>query len=70
MAFLLQTGHSIILAPSGIGLLEIPESNTDVDRHRGAKTKEITRFGRRYLLVKTRKRVTADGGASVLVLTP
>jgi hypothetical protein len=67
MAFLLQTGHSIVLAPSGIGLLKISESNVDVDQH---QTKEITRFGRRYLLVKMRKRVTADGGASILVLTP
>ena len=64
----MQTGHSIVLAPSGIGLFKTSESNVDVDQHRGAKTKEITRFGRRYLLVKMRKRVTADGGASILVL--
>ena len=70
MAFLLQTGHSIVLAPSGIGLLKISESNVDVDQHHSPKTKEITRFGRRYLLMKTRKRVTADGGASILVLDP
>jgi len=30
--------------------------------------KTLTHFGRRYLLVKTRKRVTADGGASILVV--
>jgi hypothetical protein len=28
----------------------------------------LSQFGRRYLVMKTRKRVTADGGASVLVL--
>ncbi|KIM46031.1 hypothetical protein M413DRAFT_23823 [Hebeloma cylindrosporum] len=66
----LQTGHSIVLAPSGIGLFKISEFNMDVDQHRGAMTKDIARFGRRYLLVKTRKRVTVDGGASILVLNP
>jgi DNA helicase HerA-like ATPase len=64
----LQTGHSIVLAPSGIGLFKVSEPDVDVNQQCGAK--EITRFGRRYLVMKTRKRVTADGGASVLVLNP
>ena len=67
MIFLLQTGHSIVLAPSGIGLFKISEP--DINQC-SAKTKEITRFGRRYLVMKTRKRVTTDGGASILVLNP
>ena len=40
-----------------------PRDTRDVD-----KPKNLERFGRRYLIMKTRKRVTADGGASVLVL--
>ena len=28
----------------------------------------LSHFGRRYIVMKTRQRVTADGGASILVL--
>jgi hypothetical protein len=61
-----------VLAPSGLMLL--PEFNDSqkslptnaIDEKQ--RKKVLTRFGRRYLIVKTRKRVTADGGASILVL--
>ncbi|KAF8974343.1 hypothetical protein BDZ97DRAFT_1647459 [Flammula alnicola] len=73
----LQTGHAIVLAPSGIGLFassagEIDSEPTQTSRLAGSGEKEkvLTRFGRRYLIMKTRKRVTADGGASILVLDP
>ncbi|KII95332.1 hypothetical protein PLICRDRAFT_169996 [Plicaturopsis crispa FD-325 SS-3] len=57
----LKTGEAIILAPSGLGVL--------TDKTPGApQSKTLAQFGRRYLLVKTRRRITADGGASVLVL--
>ncbi|KAK7049665.1 Vacuolar protein-sorting-associated protein 33 [Paramarasmius palmivorus] len=55
----LQTGQAMILTPSGLGTFPLGESDAD---------DTVERFGRRYLLVKTRKRVTVDGGASVLVL--
>ncbi|KAF7981663.1 hypothetical protein HWV62_32784 [Athelia sp. TMB] len=48
----LQTGEAIILAPSGLD----------------AKDGLLRQLGRRYCCVKMRKRVTADGGASILVL--
>jgi len=59
----LQTGQAIVLAPSGIGLFETSE-------HEGQSSSEkiLSHFGRRYIVMKTRQRVTADGGASILVL--
>ncbi|KAF8914057.1 hypothetical protein CPB84DRAFT_1861377 [Gymnopilus junonius] len=65
----LQTGHAIVLAPSAIGMFneaalgDSPKKIQHMD-----DSKVLERFGRRYLIMKTRKRVTADGGASVLVL--
>ncbi|KAH8830733.1 hypothetical protein DL96DRAFT_1786217 [Flagelloscypha sp. PMI_526] len=54
----LKNGESIMLVPSGLGCL--PQGNLRIP--------DVVQFGRRYLLVKTRQRVTADGGASLLVL--
>ncbi|OCH90737.1 hypothetical protein OBBRIDRAFT_834829 [Obba rivulosa] len=59
----LTAGEALILAPSGMDVVK--------GDGKGGASKTATvldRFGRRYLLVKTRKRVTADGGASLLVL--
>ncbi|KJA30063.1 hypothetical protein HYPSUDRAFT_32126 [Hypholoma sublateritium FD-334 SS-4] len=64
----LQTGHAIILAPSGIGLFSEPANLSAESLSSSQDGKVLSRFGRRYLIMKTRKRVTADGGASVLVL--
>ncbi|KAF8165199.1 hypothetical protein B0H34DRAFT_649079 [Crassisporium funariophilum] len=67
----LQTGQAIVLAPSGIGLFTHTE-NDDVDgsKPKLSNNKVLSHFGRRYIVMKTRRRVTADGGASVLVLDP
>ncbi|KAF7981653.1 hypothetical protein HWV62_32764 [Athelia sp. TMB] len=46
-----KTGEAVILAPSGLD----------------AKGGLLRQLGRRYCCVKIRKRVTADGGASILV---
>ena len=54
----MKTGQAIVLAPSGLGDFPCQQSG-------GIKS---GRFGRRYLIVKTRERVTVDGGASVLVI--
>ncbi|KAJ3728981.1 hypothetical protein DFJ43DRAFT_1139908 [Lentinula guzmanii] len=53
----LQTGEAIILAPSGLATFT---SNTNEHN--------VGQIGRRYLIVKTRKRVTVDGGASIRVV--
>ncbi|TFK76039.1 hypothetical protein BDN72DRAFT_831482 [Pluteus cervinus] len=58
----LQTGQAIVLAPSGLGVTRDPDSKVLPGQ------RVIEHFGRSYLLIKTRRRVTADGGASVLVL--
>ncbi|OAX37557.1 hypothetical protein K503DRAFT_792881 [Rhizopogon vinicolor AM-OR11-026] len=66
----LQTGEAIVLAPPGLGVF--PQNVESV----GPRTTErdampalkLGRFGRRYVLMKTRAHVTKDGGASVLVI--
>ncbi|EMD40605.1 hypothetical protein CERSUDRAFT_91340 [Gelatoporia subvermispora B] len=58
----LSAGEALVLASSGLDAVKKGRENGN---HEGTT---LQRFGRRYLLVKTRKRVTADGGASVLVL--
>ncbi|KAG8891632.1 hypothetical protein FRC01_014600, partial [Tulasnella sp. 417] len=56
------TGQAIVLAPGGLGVFNKPGTDPEQpERH-------VTTFGRRYLLLKTRKRVTADGGASILAI--
>ncbi|KAI0771995.1 hypothetical protein BD413DRAFT_50205 [Trametes elegans] len=57
----LKTGEAVILAPAGLGML--PLSSKSLDN----KTR-LTSFGRRYLLARTRRRVTMDGGASRMVV--
>ncbi|KAG6840464.1 hypothetical protein C0991_006600 [Blastosporella zonata] len=54
----LHTGQAIVLAPSALGAFTFSTS----------PNKSLGRFGRRYLILKTRERVTQDGGASVLVI--
>ncbi|KIK08362.1 hypothetical protein K443DRAFT_672389 [Laccaria amethystina LaAM-08-1] len=62
----LQTGQAIVLAPSAIGVFE---ESGDVESSRPRPSYEsLSYFGRRYIIMKTRRRVTEDGGASVLVL--
>ncbi|KAI9066396.1 hypothetical protein FKP32DRAFT_1645965 [Trametes sanguinea] len=62
----LKTGQAIVLCPSGLGLFS-------ASRKEGAEKvfediPTVCHFGRRYLLIKTRKRVTLDGGASRMTL--
>ncbi|KAH9951839.1 hypothetical protein B0H21DRAFT_818261 [Amylocystis lapponica] len=60
----LRTGHAIVLAPSGLDIRRSTSANKldFPDKH------EFAQFGRQYLLVKTRERITEDGGASILVI--
>ncbi|EPT02792.1 hypothetical protein FOMPIDRAFT_128851 [Fomitopsis schrenkii] len=61
----LQTGQAILLAPSGLGMAK--ESTVKVGARSAART--LGQFGRKCVLIKTRLRVTMDGGASVLVVS-
>ncbi|KAG6868454.1 hypothetical protein C0993_002592 [Termitomyces sp. T159_Od127] len=54
----LHTGQAVVLAPSALGTFTSCISAGKV----------LDRLGRRYLVMKTRKRVTRDGGASILVI--
>lgn len=56
-----QTGEAVILAPSGLG--RFPSAGKAFTGN-----PELAQFGRRYLLARTRRRVTADGGASRMVV--
>ncbi|KAI0068910.1 hypothetical protein BV25DRAFT_1817835 [Artomyces pyxidatus] len=72
----LKTGQAIVLAPSGLGALASPASNGRIMNHEGSsesgdeetELREPIPFGRRFFVVKTRRRVTADGGASLLAV--
>ncbi|KAG9033499.1 hypothetical protein FS837_002444 [Tulasnella sp. UAMH 9824] len=57
-----STGQAIVLASGGLGVFNKPGSDPEKPEQ------YVTTFGRRYLLLKTRKRVTADGGASILAI--
>ncbi|RPD66711.1 hypothetical protein L226DRAFT_498247 [Lentinus tigrinus ALCF2SS1-7] len=57
----LKTGEAVILAPSGLG--KFPSAGKTFSGN-----PELTQFGRRYLLARTRRRITADGGASRMVI--
>ncbi|KAK7695533.1 hypothetical protein QCA50_000169 [Cerrena zonata] len=60
----LRTGEAIILAPSGLAMIKEATGSEGAKPHR----RVLQQLGRRYILMKTRKRVTADGGASIMVL--
>lgn len=57
----LQTGQAIVLAPTALGVFGL---NTASE----GNSRALSQFGRQYLIMKTRRRVTRDGGASILVL--
>jgi len=65
----LQTGQSVVFAPSGVGRFETrpdaPQEDTK-DAIVPGGSPGVGLFGRRYLICKTRKRITDDGGASIL----
>lgn len=56
-----QTGQAVVLAPSAL-----KTAAEDDDWH--SNVKKLQQFGRRYAVIKTRQRVTRDGGASILVV--
>lgn len=62
----LQTGEAIVLAPSGLGVF--PDTPDTSRTGYAAPVPKLGQFGRRYVLMKTRRRITKDGGASILVV--
>lgn len=61
----LETGEAIVLAPSGFGVF--PDAPAGSGKS-NVTVPKLNQFGRRYLLMKTRRRITKDGGSSILVL--
>ncbi|KAI0824647.1 hypothetical protein BC628DRAFT_1377114 [Trametes gibbosa] len=62
----LKTGQALVLCPSGLGLFSATRKTAAGSLVQGKP--KVAHFGRRYLLIKTRKRVTLDGGESRLVV--
>lgn len=60
----LQVGEAVVLAPTA--LILVPKEGSDWDDT--PPSKELARLERRYVLMRTRRRITKDGGASVMVL--
>ena len=56
-----QTGEAVILAPSGLGRFPSAGKGFSGDA-------QLAHFGRRYLMARTRRRVTTDGGVSRMVV--
>jgi hypothetical protein len=55
-----------VLAPSGLGVF--PDTPDTSRTGYAAPVPKLGQFGRRYVLMKTRRRITKDGGASILVV--
>ncbi|KAA1466264.1 hypothetical protein DENSPDRAFT_790755 [Dentipellis sp. KUC8613] len=67
----LKTGEAIVLAPSGIGLFaSLPEKGLEgsVSERDQYGVPSLGQFGRRYMLIRTRQRITQDGGVSLLAV--
>jgi hypothetical protein len=73
----MQEGEALVLAPSGLVTLQElgrssgPNESDETVEECGKGRQEaadVVPLGRRFMIVKTRRRVTADGGASVLVV--
>ncbi|RPD66710.1 P-loop containing nucleoside triphosphate hydrolase protein [Lentinus tigrinus ALCF2SS1-6] len=62
----LKTGQALVLCPSGLGLFAVTKKTASGVTV--ASKPKLAHFGRRHLIVKTRQRVTVDGGASVMAL--
>ncbi|KAG2013488.1 hypothetical protein CC2G_010397 [Coprinopsis cinerea AmutBmut pab1-1] len=73
----LKTGQALILAPAGLGLFSQSPPTRSKEERKGessgsgdavAVEPTVAHIGRRYIIMKTRRRVTADGGASILAV--
>ncbi|KAH9894405.1 hypothetical protein C8Q73DRAFT_515623 [Cubamyces lactineus] len=62
----LKTGQALVLCPSGLGLFWTTRKTASGAVVQGKP--KVAHFGRRYLIIKTRKRITVDGGVSRMAL--
>ncbi|KAJ8457525.1 hypothetical protein ONZ51_g11479 [Trametes cubensis] len=62
----LKTGQALVLCPSGLGLFPTTRKTASGAVVQGKP--KVAHFGRRYLIIKTRKRITVDGGESRMTL--
>ncbi|KAI0722199.1 P-loop containing nucleoside triphosphate hydrolase protein [Cerioporus squamosus] len=62
----LKTGQALILCPSGLCLFST--TTTTVSGTVVKWKPKLAQLGRRYMIIKTRQRVTVDGGASIMAL--
>ena len=71
-SLVVQTGEAIVLAPSGFGVfpdgLQVSVAQGAQRTVASIQIPKLNQFGRRYILMKTRRRVTKDGGSSILVV--
>ena len=61
-----QTGQAVVLCPSGLGLFAMTRRTPSGAVVHGMP--QVAHFGQRYLIMKTRRRITIDGGASIMAL--
>lgn len=57
-----KNGQALLMSAPALGLFR---TNTNK-----SESKSLGQFGRKCILIKTRKRITRDGGASILVVNP
>lgn len=65
----LRTGEALLFAPSAaIGVKNVPDENLDGDSDDSTddERKEVVRLGHGVLKIRVRKRVTQDGGQSIM----
>ncbi|KZT12867.1 uncharacterized protein LAESUDRAFT_766894 [Laetiporus sulphureus 93-53] len=60
----LKTGQALLLAPSGLAVSRLATQKA----HGTEVVPTLRQFGRKSVLIRTRQRVTRDGGASILVV--
>lgn len=67
----LQTGQAIVFAPSGLGVKNVTTFPGAWESYSAASLQArgvVTPFGQGYLLVRSRQRITLDGGHSLLAV--
>ncbi|EJF62847.1 hypothetical protein DICSQDRAFT_83519 [Dichomitus squalens LYAD-421 SS1] len=62
----LKTGQALVLCPSGLGLFTTTRRTPSGAVVHGKP--QVAHFGQRYMLMKTRRKITVDGGASIMAL--
>lgn len=61
----LKTGEALVSCPTG---LYVSNAQSDASSASGSSKPKIMQFSRNFIVVRTRKRVTADGGVSLMAV--